>query len=250
MDPLTLVTLAMFAAAVAVYGTMIGAGGGFVLIPGLVLLFGLEGAEAVGTGALTLAAIGISGARSYDQAGLIDRPAAGRFGLGSVPVAFVCGTVLAGAIDAEVMVDLLGLLLLALAGFVVFLPTRYDASEEPGPSSLRWMPLGGVGVGVLSGTFAIGGGLVTLPFVARLRRLTPHRAAATTSATAMMSSVASSLGHTVAGNVVWSYVLVLVPAALGGAALGAAQAERVPPRAVLGLVAVGLVAAGAPLLLR
>ena len=38
---LLLVTLAMFAAAVR--GTMIGAGGGFVLIPGLVLLFGLKG---------------------------------------------------------------------------------------------------------------------------------------------------------------------------------------------------------------
>ena len=133
------------------------------------------------------------------------------------------------------MVDLLGLLLLALAGFVVFLPTRYDASEEPGPSSLRWMPLGGVGVGVLSGTFAIGGGLVTLPFVARPPPH-PHRAAATTSATAMMSSMASSLGHTVAGNV----VLCAGPhlTALGGAALccaGGAGAAR----AVLGLARLG-----------
>ncbi|MEM9467945.1 MAG: sulfite exporter TauE/SafE family protein [Actinomycetota bacterium] len=250
MDPLTIVALVVFGAAVAAYGTVIGAGGGFVLIPGLVLLFDLDGVEAVGTGAVTLAAIGIGGARTYDRAGLVDRRAAGWFVLGSVPAAFVCGTFLAGRIDSDVLIDLLGVLLLALAGFVLFMPTRYDTSGGPRPHALRWMPVGGVAVGFLGGTFAIGGGLVTLPFIGRLRRLVPHRAAATTAATAMMSSIASSAGHSVAGNVVWGHAAVLVPSALLGSTLGATHAGRLSARAVLALVAGGLVAAGVPLLLR
>ena len=40
---------ARLAGVVGIYGSVIGAGGGFVLIPGLVLLFDLEGVEAVGT---------------------------------------------------------------------------------------------------------------------------------------------------------------------------------------------------------
>ena len=250
MDFLTIVALVGFGVVVAAYGTVIGAGGGFILIPGLVLLFDLDGVEAVGTGALTLAAIGIGGARTYDRAGLVDRPAAGRFVLGSVPVAFLCGTLLAGRIDSEVLIDLLGILLLVLAVFVLTMPTAYETSGEPHPRSLTWMPAGGTVVGFLGGTFAIGGGLVTLPFIGRLRHLDPHRAAATTAATAMASSLASSAGHTIASNVVWSHVAVLVPSALVGSTLGAAHAGRLAPRVVLALVAGGLMVAGIPLLLR
>lgn len=250
MDPVTIGALVVFGVVVAAYGTVIGAGGGFVLIPGLVLLFDLDGVEAVGTGALTLAAIGIGGARTYDRAGLVDRPAAGRFVLGSIPAAFLCGTFLAGRIDSDVLIDLLGALLLILAVFVVTMPTEYHTSGSIHPNALTAMPAGGVIVGVLGGTFAIGGGLVTLPFLGRLRRLAPHRAAATTAATAMASSLASSAGHSIAGNVVWNHVLVLVPSALVGSTIGATYAGRLHPRAVLALVAGGLVAAGVPLLLR
>ena len=250
MDPVTIVALVAFGSLVAAYGTVIGAGGGFVLIPGLVLLFDLDGVEAVGTGALTLAAIGIGGARTYDRAGLVDRPAAGRFVIGSIPAAFLCGTFLAGRIDSEVLVDLLGVLLVILAVFVVTMPTDYDTSGGARPGSLTMMPVGGVVVGFLGGTFAIGGGLVTLPFVGRLRRLAPHRAAATTAATAMASSIASSAGHSIAGNVRWGHVLVLVPSALIGSTLGATHAGRLHPRTVLALVAGGLLTAGVPLLLR
>jgi uncharacterized membrane protein YfcA len=250
MEPLTIVALVGFGMAVAAYGTVIGAGGGFILIPGLVVLFGLDGVDAVGTGALTLAAIGIGGARTYDRAGLVDRRAAGRFVIGSVPAAFVCGTFLAGRIDSDVLVDLLGGLLLALAVFVILMPTSGDTGRDPQPAALTWMPFGGVVVGFLGGTFAVGGGLITLPFIGRLRGLEPHRAAATTAATAMMSSIASSIGHTIAGNVVWGHVAVLVPSALIGSTLGASHAGRLAPRAVLALVAAGLVLAGAPLLLR
>ena len=250
MDPLTIVALIAFAIVVGAYGTIIGAGGGFVLIPGLVLLFDLEGVEAVGTGAVTLAAIGLGGARTYDQAGLVDRPAAAWFAAGSIPSALFFSAVVADRIDGDVLVDLLGALLLALALFVVVMPTSYDDQAPPSDQSLRLMPVGGVGVGFLGGTFAVGGGLVTLPFIGRLRRLVPHRATATTAATAMLSSLASSTGHSIAGNVDWGKALALAVGAFVGSTLGARHAGRLAPRIVLVLVAGGLVATGVPLLLR
>lgn len=250
MDVGTLIALAAFAAAVGAYGTVIGAGGGFLLIPGLVLLFDLDGVEAVGTGAVTLAAIGIGGARTYDRAGLVDRRAAAWFAAGAVPAALFFSTIVAERIDADLLIDLLGVLLLFLAAFVLLMPTAPDPRGEPGRGSLRAMPAGGVVVGFLSGTFAVGGGLVTLPFLARLRRLVPHRAAATTAATAMLSSVASSTGHAIAGNVDWPRALVLALGAFAGSTFGARRAGRFSPRVVLLLVAGGLVASGLPLLLR
>lgn len=250
MDPLTAVALVGFALAVGVYGTIIGAGGGFVLIPGLVLVFGLDGVEAVGTGAVTLAAIGIGGARTYDRAGMVDREGALWFAAGSVPSALFFSAVVADRIDGDILVDLLALLLLALAVFVIAMPTTVDGEAAPPPRSRQAMPAGGVVVGCLGGTFAVGGGLVTLPFLARLRRLGPHRAAATTAATAMLSSLASSTGHAIAGNVAWGTASVLVVGALAGSTLGARHAGRLPARLVLVMVAAGLLVTGVALLLR
>ena len=84
MDVATALGLFALAAMVGTYGTVIGAGGGFVLIPGMVLLFGFEGVEAVGTGAVALAVIGATGAAAYDKQGLVARPVAGWFALGAV----------------------------------------------------------------------------------------------------------------------------------------------------------------------
>lgn len=250
MDPLTIAALLVFAGVVGVYGSVIGAGGGFVLIPGLVLFFDLEGVEAVGTGAVALAAIGIGGARTYDQKGLVDRRGACWFAVGAIPSALFFAAVVADRIDRALFVDLLGLLLLALAVFVVVMPTTFEEQGEPDLRSLRALPAGGILVGFLGGTFAVGGGLITLPFLARLRRLDPHRAAATTAATAMLSSLASSSGHAIVGNVRWSHAAVLVVGAALGSTFGASRAGRLRPRTVLVLVACGLVATGVPLLLR
>lgn len=250
MDLNTALGLLALAGVVGAYGTIIGAGGGFVLIPGLVLLFDLAGAQAVGTGAVTLTAVGVTGAVTYDRSGLVDRPVATAFGLGSVPVALLSGWLLAHRIDAETFNGVLGALLLGLALLVVFVP---PAPARQGPAlAPRRGPLvaGGAGVGLLSGTFAVGGGLVTVPLLTRLQHLTPHRAAATTSATAMMSSAAGATGHTVAGNVVWDHALVLVGGAIVGSGVGARLAGRLAPRTVLLALAVGLVTAAVPLLVK
>ncbi len=248
MDVGTLAALLVFALIIGAYGTIIGAGGGFLLIPGLVLLFDLEGAAAVGTGAVTLSAIGASGAWAYNREGLVDRRAAVWFALGSVPVALFCALVVASRIDRAAFTDVLALIGLGLAAFVLLLPATRPTDTAVSEGSLRALPLGGAFVGFLSGTFAVGGGLVTLPILARVRKLVPHRATATTSATAMLGTLGGALGHTIAGNVVWSRAVVLIVGAAIGSSLGARVAGRLAPRTVLALVAAGLVGAGLPLL--
>ena len=150
---------------------------------------------------------------------------------------------------ADAFTDILGLILLGLAAFVLLMPTGTRAAPGPSERSLRALPLGGAFVGFLSGTFAVGGGLVTLPILARVRRLAPHRAAATTSATAMLGTLGGAIGHTIAGNVVWSRAVVLIGGAVLGSSIGARVAGRLAPRVVLALVAAGLVGAGVPLLI-
>lgn len=243
--------LLVLAVAVGTYGTIIGAGGGFVLIPALVLLFDLEGATAVGTGTIALAVIGLTGARTYDRGGLVARPVAGWFVAGSVPVAITCSWFVAGRIDGDVFIGLLGFLLLALAVFVVTTPPVVEPAGALGVAARPVaLSAGGCVVGAMSGTFAVGGGLLTVPYLSRLQRLGPHRAAATTATTAMASSSAAALGHTLAGNVVWAKAGVLVVGAFAGATGGARLAGRLHPRVVTALLALGLVGAAVPLIVR
>ncbi|MBT5138014.1 MAG: sulfite exporter TauE/SafE family protein [Acidimicrobiaceae bacterium] len=249
MDAATTVGLISFALVVSTYGTVIGAGGGFILIPGLVLLFDMNGVQAVGTGTVTLVAIGFTGAINYDRARLVHRGAAGWFAAGSVPTALLCAWFVADRIDAELFTSALGFVLIALAIFVMLAPhTTADDQEIPKPRRCRLMT-GGVGVGALSGTFAVGGGLLTVPQLTSVQKLRPHRAAATTSATATMASFAGATGHTIAGNVIWSHAALLVTGAIVGSTLGARLAGRLPARAVLIGLATGLIVAGASLLL-
>jgi uncharacterized membrane protein YfcA len=250
MDVGTALGLVALAFGVGIYGTIIGAGGGFVMIPGLVLLFDLQGANAVGTGAVALMVIGLTGARSFDRSGLVVRPVAGWFALGSVPVALLAAWLLANRINAGAFNGILGALLVALGALVAIGPSldQADGGEipaRPGPLSAS-----GALVGLTSGTFAVGGGLITVPLLSRLQNLAPHRAAATTTATAMAASAAASIGHTVAGNVDWAKAGVLSLGAVTGALLGAQVAGRLSQRTVSVLLAVGLFSAGVPLLVE
>ncbi len=248
MDAGTAIGLVAVGMSIGAYGTVIGAGGGFLMIPALVLLFDLEGATAVGTGAVALMVIGLTGAVSYSRSGLVAWPVAGRFALGAVPTALLAAWLLANRIDAEAFVGILGVLLLLLAVAVLATRTRpADVVERPAAS--RRLVLSGALIGLTSGTFAVGGGLVTVPLLERLQRMRTHRATATTSATAMASSFAGSTGHTIAGNVRWAEAGVLMVAAMTGSVAGARLAGRLAPATVRALVATGLIGAGVPLLL-
>lgn len=251
MDVALALGLVALAFGVGLYGTVIGAGGGFLMIPALILLFDLDGAEAVGTGAVALTTIGLSGAIAYDRKGMVERSAAGWFALGSVPVALLCAWQLANRIDGGAYNLLLGLLLIGLAALVIFGPRPTEDGQAALPARPeRLMPAGAL-LGAMSGTFAVGAGLITIPVLSRLQRLSAHRATATTSATAACGGLAGSLGHTIAGNVRWTYALALAVGAFLGSRIAATKVHhRLSANTLLGLVAVGLIAAAIPLLIN
>ncbi|MEM7286836.1 MAG: sulfite exporter TauE/SafE family protein [Actinomycetota bacterium] len=247
MDPGTAIGLVALGLFVGLYGTIIGAGGGFVMIPALVLLFDLQGATAVGTGAVALMVIGLTGAASYSRSGLVAWPVAAWFAVGAIPLALLSAWLLANRIDADAFIGILGVLLLALAVIVATGRHQHRAGGAELPARPDRLVPSGALVGLTSGTFAVGGGLVTVPILERVQRMVAHRATATTSATAWASSFAGSVGHTIAGNVEWDNAGVLAVAAMAGSAIGAKVAGRLAPGTVRALVAVGLVAAGVPL---
>jgi uncharacterized protein len=250
MDLPTAVGLFLLAFAVGTYGSIIGAGGGFLMVAGLVLLFDLTGATAVGTSIVTTLAIQLTGAYTYDRKGLVDRPTAMWFVLGSMPVALLSAVVVADRIPQESFEVLIGVFLLVLAGFVVFTP-RPDVPPGKARAPRRVaLATSGSAMGVLSGGLGVGAGLVTVPLLGWLQRLPAHRAAATTTMIGSMSGLAAAAGHAAVGNPRWGHLPFLITGAVVGGRLGSSSAGRLSERTVLALLAAGLVGAGVPLLVN
>lgn len=250
MNVETAVGLFVLALSVGVYGSIIGAGGGFLMVSGLVLFFDLSGATAVGTSVITTLFIQAVGAYTYDRAGMVDRETARWFVLGAVPVSFLAAAWLANRIPQRAFDLIIGFLLIALAVFVVFGPTPGTSVGER--SAPKKVALSGSGafVGVLSGALGVGAGLVTVPLIARLQSLSAHRAAATTTLIGATSGLAASVGHTLAGNPRWSFAPFVILGAIVGGRVGALTGGKLSARLVLVLLAGGLVVAGVPLALR
>ena len=205
------------------------------------------GRSSLNTIQAALMVIGFTGAVSYTRAGMVAWPVAGWFAAGAIPLALLSAWLLANRIDADAFIGILGVLLLVLAVVVITGRHQHRAAGPERPPHPQKLVPAGVLVGVTSGTFAVGGGLVTVPILERVQRMVPHRATATTSATAWASSLAGTVGHSIAGNVEWDTAGVVAAAAIVGSMTGARVAGRLAPATVRALVAVGLVAAGVPL---
>lgn len=241
--------LFVLALVVGIYGSITGAGGGFLMVAGLVLLFDLSGAEAVGTSVITTVMIQITAAITYGRADKVDRRTAQWFILGSIPIAFFSAAVLASRIPERTFNLIIGVLLLALAVFVVFRPTLEAKETTPEPPHKPQLVALGSAMGVLSGAFGVGAGLVTVPAIRWLQKLPMHRAAATTTAIGAASGVAASIGHAIAGNPRWSYAPFVIAGAIVGGRVGSRSANRVPYKTVGYLLAGGLLVTGFPLLI-
>ena len=265
----TVLGLLALSGVVGVYGTIIGAGGGFLVVPALLVLFDLEPTQAVGTTVATMLIIHIAGAWAYDRDGLVNRPVAVWYVVISMPVALLSSWLLIGRLDRDFLVSAIGVIMVILAVFVLGRPLLLRAlrtsidSQPPGGSDIAsdadigdeldprrpWLMSGGAVAGFLVGTFGVGPGLLTVPFLGQVQRMTIHRAAATTAAAGIGYGFAAAIGHSLAGNIKWLFLPPLIVGAVAGSLAGARLAGKLSERLVMSLLAAGLLGAGLPLLL-
>ena len=115
--------LLLFGVAIGVVSGLLGIGGGILLIPGLMLLFGYSQAEAQGTSlAVMIPPIGIFAAMVYYQHGFVRLPV-----VGLIAVGFMIGAYFGARLVPHVSPTLLrlafGVLLLYLGFVFVFNPS-------------------------------------------------------------------------------------------------------------------------------
>lgn len=239
-----------------------GVGGGALMTPLLLLVFGMAPTTAVGTDLWFAASTKLVATRIHHGRGLIDWQVVKRLWLGSLSASALTlvwmGTqaikggsfdFLKPAIAAAVMLTAVGLLFqktLHAVGrrFRTAEANRFKALQ--GPLTV----LAGVILGVLVTLTSVGAGALGAVFMAYLYplRLTPPRLIATDIVHAIPLAMFAGLGHLLIGNVDFSLLGNLLLGSIPGVILGATLSARLPHKLLRGALSSVLLLVGVKLL--
>lgn len=227
----------------AFIGSLMGLGGGIILIPSLLFMSGHSEAFAwatpqaiVGVSLITMIFTALSSTIAYSKKGRVDYKTGLLFLAGSIPGG-VLGSLVNQYINADDFLLYFGFLMLMIS--MLFFMKRKSSSAKilTGKSKhVRTFYLEGktyqytvsvwaafilsLGVGTLSGLFGIGGGSIMVPAMILLFGFPAHIATATSMFMILFISITSAGTHMMLGHIAWEYVFAFIPGAWIGAKLG------------------------------
>lgn len=226
--------------AVGTFGTVVGAGGGFLLVPLLALLEPTLRPEAITAVSLAVVAMNAtSGAIAYGRQRRIDYRAGIPFALATLPGS-VAGVLLVRSISRDLF-DLV--FAVVLIGLAVFLLASHE-ERAGGPYDVN-VPLGAAlsaVVGLVSSFLGIGGGVIHVPALVGLLRMPTHIATATSHFVLAIMATVGTITHVASGDLAGleAQTIVLGIGAVIGAQIGARLSTRVGGVAIVRVLAVSL----------
>ncbi len=258
MSPTAPPALFLLGAAVGAFGTLIGAGGGFLLLPLLMVLSSNPPASLASVSLAVVALNALSGTIAYAWRKRIDYRLAAVLGAVSMPTAGV-GALLTARLTRPTFDAMFGLLLLVLAAVLLLRPRArrsgrgpaVDGREAGHRASTSVMGLAATAVvGFLSGLIGIGGSPLQVVVLTHVLGVPAQSAMPTAQFMVLLSALAGLAVHAATGHF-QADVASLAPLGLGallGAQFGASLAERVSEGRLIRLLALALLTLGVRLL--
>lgn len=243
---------------VGAYGTLVGAGGGSVLVPVLLLLLPSESPATITSMSLAVVFFNAySGTIAYVRMRRVDFRAGVLFTLAGLPGA-VLGTLLVQEMPRTLFDPIFGVLLLSIGGLLVANPLGRKggvARDSTAKEFNRRMLIGSIGsayVGVLGSLLGIGGGVIHVPFLVRVLRMPPHTATATSHFVLTFIALTATILHVVLGTFDRgvAQTMYLAVGVMMGAPLGAAFSTRMQGSLIVRLLALALCLVGLRLFAR
>ncbi|MBI1733571.1 MAG: sulfite exporter TauE/SafE family protein [Candidatus Rokubacteria bacterium] len=252
--------LFLIGATVGGYGTIIGAGGGFLLVPLLLAMFPAANVTMVTSLSLSVVAVNaFSGTLAYAYQRRIDYRLAVTLAAVTVPGAML-GAAVTGFIPRALFETVFGITLIVLAATLIHRPTRgarvlASAAPEGKRIDARRFQLGlalSGAVGWLGGVLGIGGAPPQVVVLTHVMHVPVARAMPTVQFLVLFSALGAVAIHVGAGDFGASpmWTLWLGAGALAGAQVGAAISGRLSGAALVRLLAAALLAVGVGLLVK
>jgi uncharacterized membrane protein YfcA len=277
--PITYLWLLPLGLAIGAFGTLIGAGGGFILVPILLLVYPNENTELITS--ISLAVVffnALSGTLAYTRMKRVDFKSGIIFAIATIPGA------IGGAITTAYMprraFDIIFGVLMVIAALFLWLSAKEDhgprashehdlgVAKKPGPITVRelvdadgiryryaYNPVVGivlsVFVGYLSSLLGVGGGFIHVPALSRLLNFPVHVATATSHFVLAIMALTGTLVHVVNGAFVHGVrrTALLAVGVIFGAQLGARLSNRVGGKMIIRGLAAALLFVGLRLIM-
>lgn len=245
---------------VGTFGTLIGAAGGFLLIPVLFYLYPDESPATITSITLAVAFFNaLSGSIAYGRLKRIDYRSGLLFSLIAVPGAMI-GASITSFLNRDVFQIVFGITLVLISAYLFRRPERrYQINNQAAGHTVRTItdshnkvftysfsrPLGmGVAfvVGLISGLLGIGGGIIHVPALTQLLNFPTHIATAVSQFVVATTTFAAVDVHIFTGAFAHGIrrAAVLSAGAIIGAQFGARLSQRAPGVLIIRLLAIGL----------
>ena len=242
---------------IGVIGTLIGAGGGFIHVPVLIIFYGFSPQHAIGTSMAVVMMNAISGTFSYVAQKRIDYEIAIKFAVAASPGVFI-GALLSQFFSVGSFSIIFSAILIILSYYLFsgkeFSVVRTKVAQAPPMRHLKdatgeefsYAPDMSVGlsastlIGLFSGLFGIGGGIIHVPFMYSALGIPVHIATATSHC---ILAITSFLGCVVFVGLCYvdlDYSVLLGIGTIIGASFGARLSLKTHPYIIKKVIAVCL----------
>lgn len=254
---------------VGAFGTLIGAGGGFILVPILALMYPDMQPSLITSISLAIVFLNAtSGSIAYSRMKRVDYKSAIAFGLATLPGSII-GAILTGYIPRHVFDFILGCVLVIIALFLFIKPgegayashtrgkitTHRDFTDKFGHRytysfNIRTGIILSFFVGFLSSFLGIGGGIIHVPALISLLDFPAHVATATSHFVLAIMALSGTIVHLINGTLQQGIktALYLGIGVVTGAQVGAYFSNKVKPKGIVKALAVALLIVGVRLL--
>ncbi|TMC26442.1 MAG: sulfite exporter TauE/SafE family protein [Chloroflexi bacterium] len=268
LNPLVFLAWVATGVAVGAYGTLVGAGGGFALVPILLLVYPRQSpAQLTAVSLAVVFANVVSGSIGYSRLRRIDYRTGLLLAPATIPGA-VIGALVVGGIPRAAFDAIMGGALILVAAFLLLRPqgtmpvglnggwvaSRTLVDSDRNRYQYRFNQALAIatsfGIGFVSSLLGIGGGIIQVPILTAFFGFPAHIASATSQFVQVATSGVGALTHVLHGDYA-SFVGVTVALAVGvtiGAQAGTMISRRMAGSSIIRLLAVSLGLVGIRLL--
>lgn len=228
---------------IGIIAAIIGLGGGFLYVPTLSLIFGVDTKTAIGTSLAIMIFSALSASFWYRKQGVILYRVAIILIIPSM-IASVCGSFLTTIVDARILVAVFCIMLSMISVEMLIPSFKFLSEIQLGPSFVLSADVDHQGTqpvariwyshlvfwgfvgGLLSGITGTSGGAIFVPALATAG-IPVHYAVATSMLTIIVVSITGATAHAAMGQIAWPFVAVYGAGAAFGAFVGAHIAPQI-----------------------
>ncbi|MCR2822989.1 sulfite exporter TauE/SafE family protein [Lederbergia panacisoli] len=246
------------------FGVIIGAGGGFIFVPALLLFFNMSPVVAAGTGIVVVMINSLSGIIGYAKQHRINYKLGIVLAVGATPGTFI-GIWFNRTSPSQIFYLIFSIMILALGLFILFkkapeenleIKAEIAASLDDYSSDSDLFKqfkfytflIVGLLLGVVSGYLGIGGGWLLVPILIYIFGVLPHNATATSLFSLCLYSTIGVMIQINYGNIDWAVVLWGGIGVLFGAQLGVILSKKLSGKWIVKMLSVILIVVGIQLL--